>query len=209
MWGLVCNAIDSNDVGRLSSLLSNEGYATDALGYACKNGKLESVKWFVEVKCVTETLELIYAVSSSHYDIVQYLITKGRNPNVSTSQWFTPLHYSGCPRITELLIQAGANINARTKVGDTSLSIAIRGCKRAIALTLLQYGARFDYAPDNFIPSWATKLRDDVLESKKAYSRATVAVMIAMRKRGAPKDMCAWFGATYMKQHQTGDDWLK
>lgn len=210
MWALVSSAIDSNDVGKLSSLLFNEQDAKDALCYACKNGHLDCVKWLVDVKRVTETSELIYAVHYSHHDIVQYLITRGRNLNVSTtSQWFTPLHHSCSSCITELLIQAGANINARTKAGDTPLSIAIRGCKRAIALTLLQYGAHLDYAPDNFIPPWATKMRDDVLDSKEAYSRATVAIMIAMRKRGAPKDMCAWFGATYMKPHKTGDDWLK
>lgn len=76
--------------------------------------------------------------------IFQELLKRGANPNLANNFGDAPLHYIEffASDTLELLLQAGADINARSKKGRTTLSIAIDSrVKKEIIDFLLKNGA--------------------------------------------------------------------
>lgn len=75
--------------------------------------------------------------------LIKYLVAKG-NPNLSTPGGYSLLMlaaYNGCVDACELLIQAGADVNARDRSGNTILmGVSFKGYSQ-IAEILLNGGA--------------------------------------------------------------------
>ena len=74
---------------------------------------------------------------------IKQLLAYGANPDIKDSQGFTPLHiccrngWKGHKEIAEILIKAGADINARNKYGSTPLYLASRNNNIDIVKLLL------------------------------------------------------------------------
>lgn len=204
------SAIKNNDVNALSTIVPINDVALTrvALSEACIMGSLECVKLFVEVRNVPEHDELKVAAFHNKIHIVDYLLKFGRNPNKTVViDGFNAVYYGlSNPIITHRFILSGVNINSR--IGPSQqlpLFIAVVNGYKETAFLLLQHGAIADFE----LPNSYEKMRTKIVQSKRAYRLATVAILLVMRKKGAPKDMTTWFGKQYMRPHKTGDEWLK
>jgi uncharacterized protein len=95
------------------------------------------------------------------------IIANGMEPNAATSDGDTLLHSAargGYPRMVRLLVQKGADVNARNAAGQTALDIATASGKTEAAALLRNansipvdyYARRFEYGP-----KFAALTRDD------------------------------------------------
>lgn len=87
---------------------------------------------------------LHYAVSTSNKEIVNLLIDKGANVNVSSNDGSTPLHIAarlGYKEIVELLIGKDADVNAKNINGITPLHLASQEGYEEIVKLLIAGGA--------------------------------------------------------------------
>ena len=73
-------------------------------------------------------------ISEAHVDVVRLLIARGADVNCESNGGFTPLHcctvypeYSSYGPIIGLLLEAGANVHAKTLDGQTPLGVTL-GC---------------------------------------------------------------------------------
>jgi len=135
--------------------MSSEVRATNSeivdLHTAARMGSLESVKDFVSqgADVNSEDAEhftpLIYAAANDHIDIAAYLLGKGADPNLHSSEsGATALLLSsqmGHARIVKLLLDKGGRVNATDNLGMTPLIRAAYSCKDAIVEILLNRGA--------------------------------------------------------------------
>ncbi len=129
-------------------------YGTDFIKEA-KDGNLANVKLFVEsgmdVNVTFNGTALDAAVKGKHFDVVQYLIENGANPNdsqVTTDTFGTPLVYAALydsPEITSYLIDHGASVNLATNTGITPLLAASFQGENEIVKILLSKGAAVNY----------------------------------------------------------------
>ncbi|MFC1634984.1 ankyrin repeat domain-containing protein, partial [Planctomycetota bacterium] len=88
---------------------------------------------------------LVYALWNTDSDMVRLLLDKGADPNArDTPSGYTMLHWAvmmDSKESTELVLVAGANVNAKSKTGDTALDVAGYGASPAIRGLLLAKGA--------------------------------------------------------------------
>lgn len=90
--------------------------------------------------------------TTQHYEIMEYLLKKGANPNIINSEGISPLHdaiLSGSTSTTEILIKYGADIDAKSISGETPLHIAVRKGKTEIVDLLINANANLKIK-DNF-----------------------------------------------------------
>ena len=76
--------------------------------------------------------------------VVKLLIDKGANVNAKSEYGFTPLHFVGIKEIAELLIKRGANINAVDKSSATPL-LHTGNIHKSVAEVLIKHGADINY----------------------------------------------------------------
>ena len=111
--------------------------ATDNVGrncviLACREGDLKKLKYFVERGGCLDAVDnhgsscLYNACYSRPIDVVRYLLDKGADPKQSNINGFAPLHGACCGNvkieILEMLLNAGAHINAQSRSGNTPFS---------------------------------------------------------------------------------------
>lgn len=92
------------------------------------------------------TPPLLLAAGNNRGSVVALLLKHGANPNATeTALNTTPLHwasYKGHITIIEMLLQAGADVNARDKVGRSPLDMAADGGQTAVIKFLTEHGGR-------------------------------------------------------------------
>lgn len=114
---------------------------------------------------------LIYYVTTNREEVVQRLLERGADPNVSDVDGDTALHRAaqyGNLRIMEMLLARGANANAKNKLGGTALMWAAAfGHDQAVTM-LLDKGAdpKLKDADGITAAGWATKNRREELAQR-------------------------------------------
>ena len=89
---------------------------------------------------------LSYLFKEQDFSAIKYLLEAGADPNITINS-ITPLHYAahiGFSHLARLLINHGANINAKNCFGRTPLHDAILNRHKRIAKLLLEHSARID-----------------------------------------------------------------
>ncbi|MDP6417772.1 MAG: ankyrin repeat domain-containing protein, partial [Gammaproteobacteria bacterium] len=94
------------------------------------------------------------AVKSGNIEAVKQHLAAGTDVNAkSKGNGWTPLFYAtsggGQKEIAELLIAEGANVNAKDKLGDTSLQVAAYQGHKEIAELFIANGADVNSKADN------------------------------------------------------------
>jgi len=76
----------------------------------------------------------------SHFKMVKLLIERGANVNAIDDTHHTPLHWASNKETAELLIDSGANVNAKTKrTGETLLFSATHGAAQGASKSYQTY----------------------------------------------------------------------
>ena len=128
---LVIEAAKNGDEKDIERLLS-EGAATDA------------------VEAVTLRTALHYSAQRGQLGIVRLLLGRKANPNVKDRAGMTPLMTSAIGTgqfrddIVRLLVEAKADLDARTPYGDTAIRLAADKGFTKTVLLLIDAGARID-----------------------------------------------------------------
>lgn len=93
--------------------------------------------------CAKESL-LHTAIAEGHREVAEILINTGINVNERNISQRTPLHflafYMDEPKLAELMIQHGADINAKDKDGYTALEVAEQAGHKEVAEVLRKHG---------------------------------------------------------------------
>ncbi|KAI5624626.1 fibronectin type 3 and ankyrin repeat domains protein 1 [Silurus asotus] len=134
----------------------------DALMLACFAGHLDIVMQLRQLGATWQAQDvagcspLHWAVDGGHVPVVTYMIQNGCEVDVrdNVSGW-TPLMrvsaVTGNSAMAQLLIEAGADINARDKDGKTSLMIAVLNNYEQLVKLLLDSGADRHVTNENII----------------------------------------------------------
>lgn len=81
------------------------------------------------------------AAARDHLDMVKLLLDRGANPNARTSWGATPLSSTSNLRIAQLLIARGANVSARDEVGSQAIHRAASSTGLDLVKLLVRHGA--------------------------------------------------------------------
>ena len=155
--------VKSKDIEFLQWLLDNhydENLVTDASFEACYYGNLNVLKLFLEnglnvnirEKYSGETL-LMRASYKGHTDIVKYLIDKGADINLNSSEKNTALMFAaseGHLEIVKILIEKGVEINAVNNYGWNALMQAVFGKHYNLVKYLLEKGSNTDVVDEQW-----------------------------------------------------------
>jgi ankyrin repeat protein len=152
----VIRAIKSDDIDLLNEILFTpeifqESQLNDALTYAIRVGNFEATKILLnsgaDINFYTtkwNASPLMVAISNGHTKIVEYLLSKGANPNIKNHKNETTLMLAAKSdklNIYKLLINKGIVINARDNSGNTAMLWAAEECSPIIISFLQDNGA--------------------------------------------------------------------
>ena len=148
------NAATNGDLEQLKKIVNSKDHEheeeTTPLHKSSQNGHLNMVKFFirlgadVEVKSKGGWTPLHVACIEGRTDIVKFLIKKGASVNAETNKInCTPLHCAKNPEITKILIDNGANVDAKDNDDWTPLHIAVNKTTDIVKV-LLENGAQID-----------------------------------------------------------------
>ena len=102
----------------------------DNIQTAASDGKLEKVKGFlaagIDINSQDETgYSAIHAATSyAHTELLKFLLSNGANVMLCDADGDTPLHGCEEPAVAQILIDAGAKLDAKNAEGKTPIEIA-------------------------------------------------------------------------------------
>jgi hypothetical protein len=127
-----------------------------------------------------DTRLMVAAVNDYYYLALILLEQHGADPNIGDGEGYRPLHYTEDARIVQLLLEHGAEIDAKNDMGETALTMAIR-------------------SPD---ADWARLLTAvEAAGSWKRYAREPVVQLLCLRhlclagRATAPPNLVRCFGS--------------
>jgi ankyrin repeat protein len=126
---------------------------------------------------------LHYAARFGHKEITELLIAAGTDVNAKDEGEFTPLHWAGTKEIVELLIAAGADVNVKDEYGGTPLASAVE--TKEIVELLIAAGADVN-----------AKDKDDMTPLHEAASWGHKDVVELLIANGADLNARDWSGET-------------
>jgi ankyrin repeat protein len=161
--------------GKATIDLSNSRGQT-ALMYGSENGKTDIVRYLLEEGASVNmtandgTQPLMFASLNGHVEIVSMLIDHGAGINHPNSHGQTPLMAVKGPACARILLDAGADPDARDVEGNTALMYAVDRDETEVARLLLAAGADVNAVPKNgYTPLMRaiTGKHDDLVEMLK------------------------------------------
>ncbi|CAG0903091.1 unnamed protein product, partial [Cyprideis torosa] len=84
---------------------------------------------------------LFVATDWNRHSVVEVLLANGADPNIASEVERSPLHQAESAETAELLIQKGAEVNAKDRRGKTPLFVAIENNRHSVVEVLLANGA--------------------------------------------------------------------
>lgn len=129
------------------------------LEWASSSGNLDKVKVLLEngakinpevckkTGCVDNGSSPLHSSAWRNPEIFKYLLEKGADVNVKTSEGETVLHYAaqgGCDECAKAAIEKGVDVNAIDDRGNTALHLAVMRGNEEISKTLLNNKAKTD-----------------------------------------------------------------
>lgn len=188
----MAQAIQSNDMARLRQLATGQNLNQPGkqdmtlLWFAMQPGQVntEAVKTLVSlgadpqaqpIKDFGSPIEYVFMSRKNPDDatglkLLQAMLDGGMSPNKAAKDGTTLLHRaagpgSGSVAPIQLLLDRGADINARDRIGRTALEEAINVNHASIALYLVQRGAKVDtYTVNGVTIGWSVKWALDSLK---------------------------------------------
>ena len=188
----MAQAIQSNDMARLRQLATGQNLNQPGrqdmslLWFAMQPDQLntEAVKTLVSlgadpaanpIKDFGSPLDYVFMSRKSPGDttglkLLQAMLDGGMSPNKTEPDGTTLLQMAAGPgsaslAIIQLLLQRGADINARDRIGGSALYDAITSENPHIAQYLVQHGAKVDtYTVNGVTMGWSVKLRLDRMQ---------------------------------------------
>lgn len=126
---------------------------------ACDKGDLEQTKKLIDhgadVNVKNHFKQTPLHLACSNYNLVEYLIAHGAKVNSRDKNYCTPLHLAcayGSRKLIKLLIDVGANINAKIKPdGFTPLDVALVERDKTIIKLLIDHRAKVGIDTSLFI----------------------------------------------------------
>ncbi|OQR86441.1 hypothetical protein ACHHYP_10547 [Achlya hypogyna] len=98
---------------------------------SASDGDIEAVKNYLEAGVSVDAQDengytpLQAAVSYNQVELVSFLLTKGATVSLGDNDDETPLHFCESIEVAEILLAAGANLNAKNAEGRTPLDAAL------------------------------------------------------------------------------------
>lgn len=165
---------------------------------AAQQGQLESVNLLltsgarIDVLNLHTETPLLAAVRNNHAPVATQLLRKNADPNIwAEGKAFAPLHYAAMREDTDLLavlLDAGAQVNAKGELGATPLHIAAAHGRASAVELLLTAGADITAQADN----GSTPLHYSV-----AFGSTNVATVVSsLLRNGASTDVVDGKGKT-------------
>lgn len=127
----------------MDNMPSNSNYYNVLLIHAAEKGKLDQVKYYLDlgadINFNIKVTPLLAATVNNHPDVVEYLLEENADPDVLYPLYFSAMY--GNSKITKLLLDYGANPNAKAKDGDLSLRQAVNNGNYEDVKLLVEAGA--------------------------------------------------------------------
>ncbi|CAG0904726.1 unnamed protein product [Cyprideis torosa] len=123
---------------------SDESLGATAYGsFSFDHGRAEeSITVTYDRDEVTMTWLHLFSLLPGYHPVVKLLLHQGADPEAVTSPFNqTPLHLAGTDETATLLIDNGAEVNARDKEGQTPVHLATQRDRHSLAQVLLDHGA--------------------------------------------------------------------
>ncbi|HPR37983.1 MAG TPA: ankyrin repeat domain-containing protein [Spirochaetota bacterium] len=129
----------------------------DKLIYAAKTGNLKNVQKYIDENFSTDTSDkygktiIMLAAASGRYNVAEYLLSKGANPNKSDNKGYTLMHVLAESRskqalaFMEKVLSSGARTGDTASNGETPAAILIRKGNLQGVQLFLEKG---DFMPD-------------------------------------------------------------
>jgi len=115
---------------------------------AAKDGNIKAVKQHIATGTDVDVKDdnwggtpLYFAACKGHKEIAEMLIENGADINAKTKYGLTPMHGATTKEVAELLIAKGAGVNAKTGIGRTPMHTAAMTGHKEIVELLIAKGA--------------------------------------------------------------------
>ncbi|CAG0895051.1 unnamed protein product [Cyprideis torosa] len=95
----------------------------------------------VNAKAEVGKTPLFIATDRDRHSVVEVLLAHGADPNIANKYQRTPLHEAKSAETAELLMQKGADVNAKDDDGGTPLFVASQRDRPSVSEVLLAHGA--------------------------------------------------------------------